>query len=73
MLTARKELIVLSHKLLDIFLTAIAFIGAYFIKKCLFPESFRGLTETPNYYIILLMVIIIWYVLFSFFNLYASY
>ncbi len=73
MLKGRKELIVLTHKLLDIFLTATAFIGTYFIKKYLFPEPFRGLAETPNYYIILLMVIIVWYVLFSLFNLYASY
>jgi len=73
MLKGRKELIVLSHKLWDIFLTATAFIGAYFIKKYLLPEPFRGLTETPNYYIILLLIIIIWYVLFSLFNLYASY
>ena len=73
MLKGRKELIVLSHRLLDIFLTTTAFIVAYFIKKYFLPEPFRGLTETPNYYIILLMVIILWYVLFSLFTLYASY
>ncbi|MEA3486483.1 MAG: sugar transferase, partial [Thermodesulfobacteriota bacterium] len=73
MLKGRKEIIVLSHKLVDIFLTAAAFIGAYLIKKYLLPEPFRGLAETPNYYIILLLVIILWYVLFSLFNLYASY
>lgn len=73
MLKERKEVLILSHKLLDICLTAAAFIGAYLIKKYLFPVPFRGLTESPNYYIVLLMIIIIWYAIFSLFNLYASY
>lgn len=69
----QKELNKLLHKLWDICLTVIAFIGAYFIKKHLLPDPFRGLTESPNYYIVLLMIIIIWYATFSFFNLYTPY
>ena len=61
------------HRLLDVLITTFSFISAYFIKKYLLPESFRGLTTAPNYYIILLMVIIIWYVCFKFFNFYNSY
>ena len=37
------------------------------------PEPFQGLTETPNCYIVLLMMIIIWYVCFDFFGFYTSY
>ena len=73
MLNRRKKIIVLSHELLDIILTVTAFIGAYFIKKYLLPGPFCGLAESPNYYIILLLIIILWYALFSLFNLYASY
>ncbi len=69
----RKKLIVKAHQFLDICLTVASFIGAYFIKKYLLPQPFRGLTETPNYYIILLMVIIIWFIIFNLFDLYASY
>lgn len=58
---------------MDICLTASAFIAAYFIKRLLLPESFRGLSVAPNYYIVLLMVIIIWYVSFGLFDVYASY
>ncbi len=61
------------HKVLDICLTALAFISAFFIKKYLLPGHLRGLSTGPDYYIVLLMVIIIWYVCFNFFDLYASY
>ena len=73
MLREKNELIVRGHKLLDICLTAVAFIGAYFIKLYLLPVPFRGLTTAPNHYIVLLMIIIIWYVLFDLFGLYDSY
>ena len=73
MLREQGKLIVRAHKTLDICLTSAAFIAAYFIKKLLLPESFRGLSVAPNYYILLLMIIIIWYVSFGLFDLYASY
>jgi exopolysaccharide biosynthesis polyprenyl glycosylphosphotransferase len=73
MLRERAKLITQAHKVLDICLTASAFIAAYFIKLHLLPVSFRGLTTGPNYYIVLLMIIIIWYVSFGLFDLYASY
>ncbi len=65
MLREQNKLILRAHKLLDICLTAAAFIGAYFIKRHLLPEPFRGLTAAPNYYIVLLLIIIIWYVTFD--------
>ncbi len=73
MLREKSILIVRGHKLLDIGLTAAAFIGAYFIKKYLLPYPFRGLSIAPNYYIVLLMIIITWYMTFDLFDLYASY
>jgi len=73
MLREKSRLIVKSHKLLDIGLTGAAFIAAYFIKRLYLPEPFRGLTTEPNYYIVLLLIIIIWYLIFDSFRLYASY
>lgn len=73
MLKEQNKLILLAHKLLDICLTVAAFIAAYFIKLHLLPVSFRGPTTAPDYSIILLMIIIIWYLTFGLFNLYVSY
>lgn len=67
------ELATKLHSILDIILTLGAFIWAYFIKKYFLPEPFRGLTESPDYYIILLMIVIIWYFLFELFGSYSSY
>jgi exopolysaccharide biosynthesis polyprenyl glycosylphosphotransferase len=73
MLRERSKLITQAHKVLDICLTAAAFIAAYFIKRLLLPYPLRGLGVTPNYYTVLLMIIIIWYPTFSLFDLYVSF
>jgi len=61
------------HRLLDILLTVAAFGAAYFIKRDLLPEPFRGLLTEPNYHIVLLLIIIIWYVIFKLFGFYTSF
>ena len=63
MLTERQKLTAKALALSDLFLTVAAFLAAYLIKKYILPEPFRGLTTAPNYYTILLMIIIIWYVI----------
>ena len=73
MLREQSQLIVRAHKLLDISLTAIAFIAAYYAKRDIVPLAYRGLTTAPNYYVVLLMAIIIWYLFFEYFGLYVSY
>ena len=73
MIKAESELALKLHRILDILLTVAAFIWAYFIKKYFLPEPFRGLIESPNYYIVLLMIIIIWFILCEQFGLYTSY
>src|SRR4030042_3754209 len=72
-LNENSRLIARIHKALDVCLTAVSFIAAYFIKKDLLPFPYRGLITDPNYYVVLLMIIIIWYVVFDFFNLYTPY
>ena len=65
-MTPKYEKIIVFHKILDIFLTGLAFTAAYFIKQNLtFP--YGGLSPIPQYDIILLLIIIIWYAAFSFF------
>ena len=61
------------HRLLDILLTVAAFGAAYFIKRDLLPEPFRGLITAPHYHVVLLLIIIIWYVIFKFFGFYTSF
>lgn len=61
------------HRALDLGLTVVAFVGAYWIKKYLLPAPFGGLSTEPNYYVVLLMIVIIWYPSFAMFDLYASY
>jgi len=73
MLREQRNIICQVHKFLDISITIAAFESAYFIKLYLLPESLRGLIETPNYYTVLLLIIIIWPISFNYFKLYASY
>ena len=61
------------HKAVDICLTAVCFIAAYFLKKDFLPFPYRGLITDPDYYVVLLMIVIIWYVVFDFFNLYSPF
>ncbi len=54
----KERFVVYCMKTLDIFLTAVAFVGAYFIKKYLLPAPYGGLSIAPNYYLILIIVVI---------------
>jgi exopolysaccharide biosynthesis polyprenyl glycosylphosphotransferase len=71
MLIETTRLLVKAHKAIDIVLTALSFVAAYFIKKDFLPFPYRGLITDPDYYVVLLMIVIIWYMVLDFFNLYA--
>jgi FlaA1/EpsC-like NDP-sugar epimerase len=73
MLRERSTLIINLHRFLDIGLTVAAFVSAYFIKLYLLPKSMRGLTTEPDYYVVLFLIIIVWYLCFAYFKLYESY
>ncbi|MBO1224094.1 MAG: sugar transferase [Candidatus Scalindua sediminis] len=73
MIRGEKYLISRTHLLLDVIITALVFIFAYHLKKYYLPEPIRGLAVEPNYYIILLMAIIIWYISFRLFRNYESF
>ena len=73
MLRERSTLIINLHRFLDISLTVAAFVSAYFIKLYLLPKSMRGLKTEPDYYVVLFLIIIVWYLCFAYFKLYESY
>ena len=72
MFKQKASLIINGHRLVDILLTISAFISSYFLKKYYLPDTLRGLSQDPNYYSILMMVIILWYFSFNLFGLYRS-
>jgi exopolysaccharide biosynthesis polyprenyl glycosylphosphotransferase len=61
------------HQGWDICLTGVSFVIAYFIKKYYLPGPLGGLSLEPNYYLLLLLCIIIWYAVFNLTGIYASY
>ncbi len=61
------------QKIVDIVITGLSFILAYHIKLFLLPSSLKGLTSDPNYYIVLLLIIITWYISFKWMGMYMSY
>ena len=61
------------QKILDIVITAGCFIAAYYIKRNLPGEMLGGLSTDPNYYIILLLIIIAWYISFKWMGMYMSF
>ncbi|MBI9089251.1 MAG: sugar transferase [Desulfobacterium sp.] len=60
------------QKVLDIAITASSFIAAYYIKRNL-PGAWGHLSIEPNYYVVLLMIIITWYISFQWTGMYISY
>jgi hypothetical protein len=56
----------------DILITFGSFIAAYFIKREWLPGDLGGLSTAPNYYLVLMLVIIIWYLCFRAFGVYRS-
>lgn len=73
MVTGERVITTDIQKILDLAITAFSFIAAYFIKRHALPERFSELSNDPNYYIILLMIIIVWYISFNWVGMYISY
>ena len=73
MLKENSSFITDSQKTLDIVITAFSFIAAYFAKRHLLPGPYSELSNDPNYYIILLLIIIAWFISFKWMGMYMSY
>lgn len=61
------------QKALDVSLTVFSFISAYFIKRHMLPGGLNALSNVPNYYLILMFIIISWYVAFKWMDVYVPY
>jgi len=61
------------QKFIDVGITAFSFIAAYFIKRNVLPGKLSVLSIEPNYYIVLLLIIIAWYISFKWMGMYMSY
>lgn len=68
MINNDRELVRRFELFLDVILTVQTFIFAYFMKRSLLPGPFGGLTTAPNYYLVLLLITIIWYITLDFKN-----
>ncbi|MFZ3115275.1 MAG: sugar transferase [Syntrophales bacterium] len=53
---------------LDVFLTVMVFVAVLAAKQSWLAGPFEGLAATPNYYLLLLMITIIWYITLDLFN-----
>jgi len=73
MLKKHSSFILDIQKTIDIGITAFSFIAAYFIKRNMMPESLSNLSKDPNYYIILLLIIIAWYISFKWMHMYQPF
>ena len=61
------------HRFWDVILTILAFIAAYYIKRDLLPRPWGGLSQEPNYFTLLLLCVIIWYLVFKYSGVYRPY
>ena len=73
MLRENHRIIVQLHRAADIIITAACFVAAYFIKRDLLPKGIGSLTTAPNYYVVLLCIIIIWYISLTGYRVYAPF
>lgn len=60
------------QKIADIAITTFSFIAAYFIRRNI-SGNLTQLSTDPNYYIVLLLIIISWYMSFKWMGMYISY
>jgi exopolysaccharide biosynthesis polyprenyl glycosylphosphotransferase len=61
------------HQVIDLLILSFGFITAYFTKKYFIPGDFGGLSITPNYYIVLLLLIISSYISFNIIGFYKPF
>lgn len=73
MLREKNRLLLRFHRLIDLSITAGCFIAAYFIKKHILPFEYSSLSTGPNYYLVLVLIVMIWPMCFTWVGLYQSF
>jgi exopolysaccharide biosynthesis polyprenyl glycosylphosphotransferase len=64
-----RQLLTQINRLVDVTLSFLSFVCAYYIKKYYLPYPLGGLSETPDYVILGLLIIIIWFGILFFINI----
>jgi len=73
MLREKNRLLLRIHRLIDLCITAGCFIAAYFIKIHVLPMEYSSLSTGPNYYLVLVLIVMVWYMCFTWMGLYQSF
>jgi len=73
MLREKNRFLLRLQRFIDLIITANCFIAAYFIKRLALPDHYSSLSTGPNYYLVLVLIIMIWFVCFSWVGLYKSF
>ncbi|PIE71764.1 MAG: protein RfbP [Deltaproteobacteria bacterium] len=61
------------QKICDLLITTFSFMGAYVLSQHFFPDTLKDNLTHSNYYLIMLLVIISWFIAFKWINMYMSY
>ncbi|MFH2129260.1 MAG: sugar transferase [bacterium] len=61
------------HQVVDLGILAASFVSAYMIKRYFLPEPFRGISQDPNYYFVLLLVLLSCFLMFNLSGFYKPY
>ncbi|MBN1496877.1 MAG: sugar transferase [Spirochaetes bacterium] len=62
----KRQLLIQINRVLDVTLSLLAYIGAFYIKISLLPGKYAGLSNTQNYLLMGFVVALIWYILLVF-------
>ncbi len=70
----KEKFIERSHFLSDIFLTCLSFVASYYSRNVVLPfMNMSDLAVGPNYYVVLLMIVLIWSLVFHINNVYTGF
>ncbi len=64
----KRQLIIQLNRILDVGLSVLSYILAYYIKAYFLPLNYSGLGAAPDYIIISLFIVIIWFILLTYTN-----
>ena len=73
MLREQSKLLTNLHRIIDVILVILSFITAYQIKRNFFISEIKGLSTEPNYYLVLLITVLLASFFFRMTGLYQSY
>ncbi|MFZ5563906.1 MAG: sugar transferase [Thermodesulfobacteriota bacterium] len=73
MLLGRNKILLTMHQAWDVFLTVLAFVSAYLIRKYPMAGPLGEMSPAPNYWALLLFCVIVWYLVFQYSGVYRPF